>query len=75
MNGKEVGVMDLDKDVFDVEFKEDLIHQAVVTRLATSVRARRARSPAAKFAAAARNLGDRRVPATQGKAPQGLLNG
>ena len=34
MNGKEVGVMDLDKDVFDVEFKEDLIHQAVVTRLA-----------------------------------------
>lgn len=34
MNGKETGVMELQAGLFDVEFKEDLIHQAVVTRLA-----------------------------------------
>ncbi len=34
MNGKEAGVMELDKELFDADFKEDLIHQAVVTRLA-----------------------------------------
>ncbi|MDD6926352.1 MAG: 50S ribosomal protein L4 [Candidatus Borkfalkiaceae bacterium] len=34
MNGKETGVMELQAGLFDMEFKEDLIHQAVVTRLA-----------------------------------------
>ena len=34
MNGKETGVMELQEGLFNVEFKEDLIHQAVVTRLA-----------------------------------------
>ncbi len=34
MNGKETGTMELQAGLFDVEFKEDLIHQAVVTRLA-----------------------------------------
>ena len=34
MNGKETGAMELNAGLFDVEFKEDLIHQAVVTRLA-----------------------------------------
>lgn len=34
MNGKETGVMELSANLFEQEFKEDLIHQAVVTRLA-----------------------------------------
>jgi large subunit ribosomal protein L4 len=34
MNGSEVGTMDLNDNVFGVEYKESLIHQAVVTRLA-----------------------------------------
>lgn len=34
MNGKETGVMELQASLFDMEFKEDVIHQAVVTRLA-----------------------------------------
>ena len=34
MNGKETGVMELQAGLFDMEFKADLIHQAVVTRLA-----------------------------------------
>ena len=34
MNGKETGVMELQAGLFDMELKEDLIHQAVVTRLA-----------------------------------------
>ena len=34
MNGAEVGEMELSEIVFGVEYKESLIHQAVVTRLA-----------------------------------------
>ena len=34
MNGSEVGTMELNDNVFGVEYKESLIHQAVVTRLA-----------------------------------------
>ena len=34
MNGSEVGTMELSDSVFGVEYKESLIHQAVVTRLA-----------------------------------------
>ena len=34
MSGKETGVMELSANLFEQEFKEDLIHQAVVTRLA-----------------------------------------
>lgn len=34
MKGAEVGTMDLNDSVFGVEYKEALIHQAVVTRLA-----------------------------------------
>ena len=34
MNGKETGVMELSANLFEQEFKEDLIHHAVVTRLA-----------------------------------------
>ena len=34
MNGAEVGEMELCESVFGVEYKESLIHQAVVTRLA-----------------------------------------
>ena len=34
MSGAEVGEMELNDNVFGVEFKESLIHQAVVTRLA-----------------------------------------
>ncbi|MBP5307821.1 MAG: 50S ribosomal protein L4, partial [Clostridia bacterium] len=34
MSGKETGVMELNANLFEQEFKEDLIHQAVVTRLA-----------------------------------------
>ena len=34
MNGSEVGTMELNDNVFGVEFNEPLIHQAVVTRLA-----------------------------------------
>ena len=34
MNGSEVGTMELNDNVFAVEYREPLIHQAVVTRLA-----------------------------------------
>ena len=34
MKGAEVGEMELSESVFGVEYKESLIHQAVVTRLA-----------------------------------------
>ena len=34
MSGSEVGTMELNESVFGVEYKESLIHQAVVTRLA-----------------------------------------
>ena len=34
MSGSEVGTMELKESVFGVEYKESLIHQAVVTRLA-----------------------------------------
>ena len=34
MKGAEVGTMDLNDSVFGVEYRESLIHQAVVTRLA-----------------------------------------
>ena len=34
MNGSEVGTMELNENVFGVEYNEPLIHQAVVTRLA-----------------------------------------
>ena len=34
MSGSEVGTMELNESVFSVEYKESLIHQAVVTRLA-----------------------------------------
>lgn len=34
MKGAEVGTMELDDSVFGVEYRESLIHQAVVTRLA-----------------------------------------
>ena len=34
MNGSEVGTMELNDNVFEVEYREPLIHQAVVTRLA-----------------------------------------
>ena len=34
MKGSEVGTMELNENVFGVEYKEALIHQAVVTRLA-----------------------------------------
>ena len=34
MSGSEVGTMELNEAVFGVEYKESLIHQAVVTRLA-----------------------------------------
>ena len=34
MKGAEVGTMELNESVFGVEYKESLIHQAVVTRLA-----------------------------------------
>ena len=34
MNGSEVGTMELNDNVFGVEYNEPLIHQAVVTRLA-----------------------------------------
>ena len=34
MQGSEVGTMELNENVFGVEYKESLIHQAVVTRLA-----------------------------------------
>ena len=34
MSGSEVGTIELNDNVFGVEFKESLIHQAVVTRLA-----------------------------------------
>ena len=34
MNGSEVGSMELNDNVFAVEYNEPLIHQAVVTRLA-----------------------------------------
>ena len=34
MQGSEVGTMELNDNVFGVEYKESLIHQAVVTRLA-----------------------------------------
>ena len=34
MNGSEVGTMELNDNVFGVEYKEAVIHQAIVTRLA-----------------------------------------
>ena len=34
MKGSEVGTMELNDNVFGVEYREPLIHQAVVTRLA-----------------------------------------
>lgn len=34
MNGQETGTIDLSKDLFEIEYNEPLIHQAVVTRLA-----------------------------------------
>jgi large subunit ribosomal protein L4 len=34
MNGKEAGTMELSEKVFGAEYREELIHQAVVTRLA-----------------------------------------
>ena len=34
MNGSEVGTIELNDNVFGVEYNEPLIHQAVVTRLA-----------------------------------------
>lgn len=34
MSGSEVGTMELNDNVFGVEYKESLIHQAIVTRLA-----------------------------------------
>lgn len=34
MNGQETGTMDLSSDLFEIEYNEPLIHQAVVTRLA-----------------------------------------
>ena len=34
MSGAEVGEIELNDNVFGVEYKESLIHQAVVTRLA-----------------------------------------
>ncbi len=34
MNGKETGTIELSADLFEIEYNEPLIHQAVVTRLA-----------------------------------------
>lgn len=34
MNGKEVGAITLNDELFDIEFNEALVHQAIVTRLA-----------------------------------------
>ena len=36
MNGQEVGAIDLSSDLFELEYNEPLIHQAVVTRLANA---------------------------------------
>lgn len=74
MNAKEVGAIEL-SDLFDMEYNEPLIHQAVVTRLANERQGTKSTLTAAKSAGAARSPGDRREPAGRDRVPSGAPSG
>ena len=75
MDGSVAGEMQLSDKIFNAEYNEPLIHQAVVTRLANDRQVRRAPLPARKCAAAAQNPGGRRVRAVPAKALSALRSG
>ena len=85
MDGSVAGEMQLSDKIFNAEYNEPLIHQAVVTRLAnerqgtkstltrTEVRGGGAKPWRQK--AAARSRGARRAPAARGRAPSAHPSG
>ena len=56
MEGNEVEKLNLNDGIFGVEINEHLVHLAVVSQLATTVRVHRARRHVQKYAAAEENL-------------------
>ena len=67
-DGKVVGNMDLNENVFGVTVRSDVMHEVVVNYLANQRRAPRAQEPERKYAAAALSPGDKRGPAVPVKA-------
>ena len=66
IEGNQVGEMELNDAIFGVEVNEHLVQ---------NVRAHRVPEPVPKYPAAERNLGDRRVQATQDRVQRELLSG
>lgn len=75
MQGASAGEMELSEAVFGQAMNEPVVHQVIVARWPTSARARRARSPAAKWRAAASSRGVRRERAVPVRVPPARPSG
>ena len=75
IEGKEVGSVELNDNIYGVEINENLVHKAVVTYLANGRQEHRAQRHVQKFQAAEESHGDRRVQATQDRDQQDLHSG
>ena len=71
MSAAEVGTLELNEDLFGMDYNEALIHQAVVTRLANE----RQGTKSTLTRAEVRGGGDRRARAAQGRVPSVLRSG
>ena len=65
MEGKEVEKLELNDNIFGVEINEHLVHLAVVSQLAITVREHRKQKHVLKFVVVEENLGDRKEQVMQ----------
>ena len=75
IEGKEVGKIDLSDAVFGVEVNEHLVHMAVASQLAITVREHRKQKHVLKFLVVEENHGDRKEPVMQDRVQQELHSG
>ena len=75
IEGKEVGTIELNDAVFGVEVNEHLVHMAVVSQLAKTVREHRVLRLVQRFVAAEESHGSRREQVMQDRVPSELHSG
>jgi len=75
VDGKVVGSMDLNENVFGVEVRPDVMHEVVVNYLANQRQGTQSTKPVPRFVAAVSSPGDRRVPVVPVRVVSVLLSG